>query len=194
MAEARAGEMRVGRVGGIDVLLTPAWAAGTILLVVLFAGLGHYLFHHGFADAVIGGVSVALAHWVSEVVHNVGHNAAARTTGHPMTGTRLGFMLVLGTSLYPADEPELPPEAHIRRALGGPAASAGLTVIIGIGALFLAGTSVGWMVLLWFLDNLLIFTLGAFVPVGFSDGSTLIHWRRRRAGGAAAPDGHAADQ
>jgi len=98
-------------------------------------------------------------------VHDVGHNSAARSTGHPMTGTRLGFLLVLGAWLYPADEPELPPEVHIRRALGGPAGSAVFTVIIGILALVLAGTSIGWMAMVWFLDNLLIFTLGPFLPL-----------------------------
>ena len=178
--------MRVATIGGIDVLLTPAWAVGTILLVVLFAAIGHYVFHHGFANALVGGVALALAHWVSEVVHNLGHNTAARSTGHPMTGTRLGFLLVLGTSLYPADEPELAPELHIRRALGGPAGSAVLTVIIGILALVLAGISIGWMALVWFLDNLLIFTLGAFVPVGFNDGSTILRWMSRRGQRASA--------
>jgi len=186
MAEARAGEMRIAHIGDIDVLLTPAWAVETILLVLFFAAIGHYVFHHGLASALVGGVVVALAHWVSEVVHDVGHNSAARSTGHPMTGTRLGFLLVLGAWLYRADEPELPPEVHIRRALGGPAGSAVFTVIIGILALVLAGTSIGWMAMVWFLDNLLIFTLGAFLPLGFYDGSTILHWMSKRGQRAGA--------
>ncbi len=184
MAEARAGEMRVVHVGGIDVLVGPAWALGTILLVALFAGIGHYVFHHGLFNSLVGGVALALAHWVSEVVHNIGHNVAARRTGRPMVGTRLGFLLVLGTSLYPQDEPDLPPKVHIRRALGGPGGSALLTVVLGIPALLLAGSSVGWMALVWFLDNLLVFTIGAFVPVGFNDASTILHWVGKRRQGA----------
>jgi hypothetical protein len=178
--------MRIGRVGGIDVLLTPAWAVGTVLLFVLFTAIGHYVFHHGWANSLVGGAALALAHWVSEVVHNIGHNTAARSTGYPMVGTRLGFLLVLGSSLYPTDEPELPPEVHIRRALGGPAGSAALTVVLGIVALALAGTSAGWVGLVWFLDNLLVFTLGAFVPVGFNDASTILHWMGKRRENAKA--------
>jgi hypothetical protein len=180
MAEARAGELRLGRFGGVVVLAGPSAAAGTALLAVFFAILGRYPFRQGIPGALIGGLLLALLHWVSELVHNVGHSAAARRTGHPMAGSRLGFLLVLGTSLYPPDEPELPPSVHIRRALGGPVASALLSVFIGVMAVILANSSVGWVALVWFLDNLLIFTVGAFVPVGFNDGSTLIHWMRRR--------------
>ena len=183
MAEARAAEMKVANVGGIDVLLTPAWAAGTVVLVVFFGAIGHYVFHHGFAGSVSGGVGLTVAHWVSEVTHNVGHSTAARRTGHPMTATRLGFLLVLGLSVYPSDEPDLPPDVHISRAFGGPAGSAILTVLLAILAILTAGSSLGWVALVWFLDNLLIFTLGAFLPLGFNDGSTLIHWMRRRRNG-----------
>lgn len=179
MAEAKAGELRLARVAGLDVLAGPSAVAGTALLAVIFAAVGRYAFHHGTANAVIGGLMLALLHWVSEVVHNLGHGTAARSTGHPMAGMRLGYLFVLGVSLYPPDEPELPAAVHVRRALGGPSASAVLTVIIGVLALLLVHTSIGWVALVWFLDNLLIFTVGAFVPVGFSDGSTLIHWMRR---------------
>ncbi|HXA42632.1 MAG TPA: hypothetical protein VNV65_06935 [Candidatus Solibacter sp.] len=184
MAEARAAELKVAHVGGIDVLLTPAWAAGTVVLIVFFAAIGRYVFHHGFAGAVAGAIVLTAGHWVSEVVHNLGHSTAARRTGHPMTATRLGFLLFLGVSIYPEDEPELPSEVHIRRALGGPVGSALLTLALGVVALVTSGTSLGWVALVWFLDNLLIFTLGAFVPVGFNDGSTLIRWIGRRRGGA----------
>jgi hypothetical protein len=114
------------------------------------------------------------------VVHNIGHNTAARSTGHPMVGTRLGFLLVLGASLYPADEPELPPDVHIRRALGGPVGSALFTVVLGALALALSGTSVGWVAVVWFIDNLLVFTLGAWLPLGFNDVSTILYWRGKR--------------
>ena len=148
-------------------------------MALFFAGVGRYVFNQGVISSVAGGVALTFLHWVCEVVHNLGHSTAARGTGHPMTGTRLGFWLVLGTSLYPPDEPPLPASIHIRRALGGPAGSAALTVVIGVLALLLANTAIAW-ILLWFLDNLLVFTIGAFVPVGFNDASTLIYWMRRR--------------
>lgn len=100
-----------------------------------------------------------------------------------MTGVRLWG--VLGTSLYPPDEPELPNEVHVARALGGPLASAWLT---GAGAL---ATLLTWPVggvarmisVLFALENLLVFTLGAFLPLPFmeTDGTTLL--RHRRAAG-----------
>ena len=186
MIEARAGDVRLGRVGGIEVIFTPMAAAGSILLFVVFAAMGGYLFKHGAANSVLGAIALVIAHWVSEVAHNLGHATAARRSGHPMTATRLGFLLVLGASLYPPDEPELPAELHVRRALGGPAGSALLTVISGFVLLALAGTSVAWVALLWFLDNLLVFTLGAFVPLGFNDGSTLLRWMGRRGQGTGA--------
>jgi hypothetical protein len=174
----RAREQRLGRVAGLDVLAGPSAVAGTALMALIFAALGRYVFHHGIANALVGGVLLALLHWVSEVAHNLGHATAARRTGHPMIGGRLGFLLVLGTSLYPPNEPELPASVHIRRALGGPIGSAVLTAVVGVAALILAQTSAGWVALVWFLDNLLIFTLGAFIPLGFNDGSTLIYWMR----------------
>jgi hypothetical protein len=95
-----------------------------------------------------------------------------------MIGVR--FLGPLATSVYPHDEPELAPAVHVRRALGGPAGSAVLTVVAGILWLLLGGVhTVNWILLLFFLDNLLVFTLGAFLPLGFTDGSTLLRYARR---------------
>jgi hypothetical protein len=37
-----------------------------------------------------------------------------------------------------------------------------------------------WVPLTVFLDNFFVFTLGAFIPLGFNDVSTIIYWMRRR--------------
>jgi hypothetical protein len=43
------------------------------------------------------------------------------------------------------------------------------------------GEGVVWYVFVFFaLDNLLFFTLGAFLPLGFTDGSTLLYWWPKR--------------
>jgi hypothetical protein len=34
-----------------------------------------------------------------------------------------------------------------------------------------------WLGLLFFLDNFLILTLGSLLPLGFTDGTTLLQWR-----------------
>ena len=59
----------------------------------------------------------------------LGHARAAEQVGYPMEGVHLWG--VLGTSVYPTDEPELPAEVHVERALGGPKASAVLAVAAG---------------------------------------------------------------
>ncbi|MCP4424315.1 MAG: hypothetical protein GY803_07490 [Chloroflexi bacterium] len=42
------------------------------------------------------------------------------------------------------------------------------------------GGPIYYLSLFFFLDNLLVFTLGAFLPLGFTDGSTLIrYWPHR---------------
>ncbi|MEA2647054.1 MAG: hypothetical protein QOE92_2137 [Chloroflexota bacterium] len=174
-------EVRLGRVAGLDITATPLAGVGTVGMTILFAVLGRHVFKRPLGRALLGGFVLAMLHWGAEVWHNAGHNTAARTTGYPMTGTRLGFLGFLGESLYPPDEPELPPSVHIRRALGGPIGSAVLSVIAAFVALVTAPFSFGWVTLLFFLDNLFVFTLGAWVPLGFNDVSTVIHWRRRRA-------------
>jgi hypothetical protein len=91
-----------------------------------------------------------------------------------MIGVR--FWGPLSSSLYPANEPPLPGPVHIRRALGGAPFSGLLALVAAALALLLPGGVVGG--LLWFLfaENVLVFSLGALLPLGFTDGSTLLHW------------------
>ena len=100
-----------------------------------------------------------------------------------MTGIRFGTYVVLSTAVYPENEPALPANTHIRRALGGPIVSACLTCIGFIILLAIIGSAsppVLFMAWFFFLENLIIFTLQAFVPLGFNDGSTIWHWLRQR--------------
>jgi hypothetical protein len=93
-----------------------------------------------------------------------------------MIGIRLWWLL--SASVYPSDEGSLSAAVHIQRALGGPVASLLLTVIAAMIALALRPLDgvYWWVALFFFLDNLLVFTLGAFVPLAFTDGSTLLYW------------------
>ena len=95
-----------------------------------------------------------------------------------MTGIRLGTYMLLGTSLYPDDEGELPGTIHIRRALGGPLGSLLFSIVAGILAIILFPITAlaGMTAFFVSLINLLVFTLGAFIPLGFTDGSTLLAW------------------
>jgi hypothetical protein len=84
--------------------------------------------------------------------------------------------------LYPSDEPALPKAIHIRRALGGPLASAGLAVLFAVLSYATSmQTGVLWyMFTLMLLENTMILSLGAFLPLGFTDGSTLLSARKTR--------------
>lgn len=147
---------------------------GGVWLVLTLVGL--FLIKLPLVESIVGGFLCAALHWLSELLHHLGHAGAARRAGYPMTGVL--FVHVLGMSLYPRDEPELPGKIHIRRALGGPAASLIVTIIALL--ILLVAQAVGglfyWVALWFFLDNLLVFFLGAFLPLGFTDGSTILKW------------------
>ncbi len=167
---------RLGSWGGYNFLAKPSALLGFILVWLVFSLVGRKFFKLKPEQAVVGGLLATAVHWFSELWHNVGHAQAAKMTGYPMSG--VCFTGPLAASLYPPDEPTLPPEVHVRRALGGPIASAFLALVTGITAL--VAQTVGGVPLmvatLAFLDNLLVFTLGAFLPLGFTDGSTLLRY------------------
>jgi len=132
--------------------------------------------------AILGGLAATVLHWFSEIWHNLGHARAAQNLGHPMAGVHLGDGLLLSRSVYPEDEPDLPPDVHIKRAMGGPANSL-LLAMIAFAVTLLIGPTGGvvWLVALFvFVENLFVFCLGAFLPLGFTDGSTILKWRRKR--------------
>jgi hypothetical protein len=96
-----------------------------------------------------------------------------------MRGVR--FWGLLSASVYP-DEPPLPAAIHIRRALGGPAASGLLGLLVGGVTLLLwaGGGVLAGLALFFCLENLLVFCLGSLLPLGFNDGSTLLEWWGKR--------------
>ncbi len=175
-------ELKLGRVAGITLSATPLAVAGSALLWAVLSGVGIGLIRLPAGEAVGGGLVAVILHWLSIIAHQLSHAWAARRTGHPMTGIRLGMSGLLSTSLYPPDEPPLPAAIHVRRALGGPAGSLLMTLVAGVAALLLrpAGGAPWWMGVFFFLDNLIVITLGALLPLGFTDGSTLLRWWGKR--------------
>jgi hypothetical protein len=142
-------------------------------------GIGVWLLELPLSEAIIGGLAAALLYWVSDIVHHLGHTYAARRAGHPMMGIRLGTRFIFGTSVYPDDEEPLPANIHIRRALGGPIGSLLFTLATGVIALWLypTGGVVWWIALYVCLSSFLMFTIGPFIPLGFTDGSTILERR-----------------
>jgi hypothetical protein len=170
----------ITHIGDLAITGTRLAVLGSLLLWLLFTLLGIFVFALAPATAVFGGLLATLLHWLSGLLHHLGHARAARRTGYPMREVRL--LHVLAASIYPRDEPELPAEIHIRRALGGPP----VNIVLGLAGLVIVlllpdGGGLWYLLALFFAqENLLVYGLGAFMPLGFTDGSTLLEWWPRR--------------
>lgn len=175
-------EYKLGKVVSLNLSVESQAIVGAIVLWAVLSSVGVALLNLSLGPAVVGGLIAVILHWLSALGHQLGHAWVAHRTGYPMTGIRLGKWLVLGTSLYPPDEGSLPGGVHIRRALGGPIGSLMLSVIAGIiaVALYPMSGAARWVSLFFLVDNFVLLTLGAFLPLGFTDGSTLLKWWGKR--------------
>jgi hypothetical protein len=177
-------EYKLGRLANLDITATFSALVGTLILWGILSAIAFLVLKLPAGTAIIGGLAATILHQIAELWHQLGHAWAARRTGYPMTGIRFGFLGVLSSALYPPDEPALPPDVHIRRALGGPLASLVMSVIAAIIFLVIntsrSGGTLWWLALFFFLENFIVFTLQVFVPLGFNDASTLLYWMRKR--------------
>ena len=178
----KAQQVDLGDMLGLRLSIETVAFAGSAALLVVLAIVAIVVIGLPLGQALLGALFAVILHWFSEVWHDLGHGWAARRTGHPMTGIQLGRLGIFGTCLYPPDEPSLPARLHIQRALGGPIASLLLALVGAVILVLLANASgvLWWIALFFFLDNLLVLALGAFLPLGFTDGSTLLYWWGRR--------------
>ena len=171
-------ETALGHLFGLRLSFLPSVLIGFISVWGILSLAAGYFLRAPLPAALGWGLAATVFHWLSELVHNLGHAWAAQRTGHPMTGIR--FWGLLATSVYPAAEGQLPGRIHIQRALGGPAASALLTLLAGSATLALPPQNLPWWLALFVcLENLFVFTLQVFLPLGFNDGATLWHWLRQ---------------
>jgi hypothetical protein len=175
-------EYKLGRLAGLKLTAVPFALVGSILLLALLSSLAIGVLNLPRGEAIGGSLLAVILHWASTLAHHLGHAWAARRTGYPMTGIRFGMWGLLATSLYPPDEQTLPAKIHIRRALGGPTGSLLFSIVALVIALIFrtVNDTLGRVGIFFFLDNLFVFTLGPFVPLGFTDGSTLLHWWDKR--------------
>jgi hypothetical protein len=175
-------EYQLGKLAGLRLTAVPLAFVGSSLLLVLLGAIAMGVLHLPAGEAIVGSLLAVALHWISSLAHHLGHAWAARRTGHPMIGIRFGTLGALATSLYPSEEQTLPAKIHIQRALGGPIGSLQFSIVALMIALLLwrVNETLGWVGTFFFLDNLLIFTLGVFVPLGFTDGSTLLRWWCKR--------------
>lgn len=173
-------EIWTWRIRGFSFRVQQSALVGTVLLCSVLSWAAWGLLQLSPGEALQFGLLATMAHWALDVIHQFGHAWAAQRTGYPMIGLR--FWWVLSTSLYPGDEPELPDRVHVQRALGGPTVSFAVLILAAIWTWWIwppHGVA-GWLAVFVLLDNLLTFTLGVFLPLGFTDGSTLLRlWKRR---------------
>ena len=171
--------IQLGKLFGLQISVLPFAFTGTLMLWIGFTAIAIYGLDISAGESLLLGLCAALLHWTFELIHSLGHAYAAKRTGHPMAGIRFGIFAVLAQTIYPKDEPELPPSIHIRRALGGPIINGLLSIIFYLLLPFWSGNWY-WIGLFALLENLFVYTLQVFVPLGFNDGSTILRNLRKR--------------
>lgn len=172
--------IKLGKLAGLELTIRPSALISVFVVWGLLTVIALKIFKLKPKQAIAGGLVGTLLHWLSELFHNFGHARAADLTGFPMQG--IDFWGPIATSVYPENEGSLAPDIHIQRALGGPIFSLTLTILAGLVALVLKpiGGPATFASFFLFADNLLVFTVGAMLPLGFTDGSTIITWMRQR--------------
>ena len=171
---------QLGQVMGVEIWFTgQSLLLSGLLWLFLSVAANIWLELSVWQAAGLGFTAVCL-HWLGDLSHQMGHAWVARRAGFPME--KLVTWTLLLASRYPRSEPPLPAKIHIRRALGGPAASLLITLTSGLLLLFFTWSVpfFYYLILFIFWENLLVFFLGAFLPLGFTDGSTLLTWWPRR--------------
>ena len=172
--------IKLGKIAGLELSIRPSAIITVFVVWGLLTVVAFKFFKLKPKQAIVSGFVGTLLHWLSELFHNFGHARAADLTGFPMQG--IDFWGPIATSVYPENEGSLTPDIHIQRALGGPIFSLALTILAGVVAFALKplGGPAAFTSFFLFADNLLVFTVGAMLPPGFTDGSTLITWLRQR--------------
>lgn len=165
--------IQFGKFFGLQINLLPVLFIGMISIWVILSITGYFGFDIPLGEAILLGFIGMLLHYTSELIHCCGHAIAAKSTGYPMVEIQLGFLGIFARTLYPKDEPELPSSIHIRRALGGPMINLILSIILFV-ILPLWQENWYWLGLFIFLDNLIVYTLQVFLPLGFNDASTIL--------------------
>lgn len=171
--------IRLGKLFGLQIDILPVAFGGALFLWVGLFAIAYYWLRLAFGTSVLLGFVAMLLHWAFELIHNMGHAIAAKRTGYPMMGFTFGALGIFAFSRYPKDEPDLSPFIHIRRALGGPIINGLLSVIF----LLLLPVWRGnwfWLGMFALFENLFVYTLQVFLPLGFNDGSTILRNLRKK--------------
>ena len=171
--------LSLGSVGNVRLSARRSAIMCSVVLWAFYSALAGFLLNLPPGVALAAGLLALALHWLSEVAHQFGHVWAGQRVEYAATGIQLRW--VFSSTLYPVDEPPLPTAIHLRRALGGPVLS--FLLMFMAAALCLGLLSVGgfaWRLAgIFALQNVLVFIIG-LLPLGFTDGSTLLRLRSAR--------------
>ena len=135
--------MRLGRIGGVPVLLAPSWWLGALLITALYAPLVTRLLpQSGQTTALLLAASLAALLGVSVLLHELGHCLAARRLGLPVRRVRL---FLLGGISELTRRPARPRDEGLVAA-AGPAVSLLLAAAAGAVWLLLEPGTALWLV------------------------------------------------
>ena len=173
----------LGTFFGLKTTISPMGILWFFLLIPITGALAAWTMSLSFGEAVVAGCLSAMVMYLGEWAHQLGHAMAARRVGYPMSGVHWAWWL--SASVYPKDEPPLPPGIHIQRALGG----FWINVVIGVLLAPLAwylwpdGGLWAWVAGFSAAYNFFILGLGALTPIDIPgvftiDGGTIWHYWR----------------
>jgi hypothetical protein len=167
----------------LKITITPLAMLNYIAVLLIVAAITLQWPGLSLTEAIVAGIFTALAMFVFETIHQLGHAWAARSVGYPMRG--IYNFSVLSASIYPKDEPVLPPIIHIRRALGGFWINILFGLLFGVLAMWLWPINKlwGWVTAFTAFYNFFVLGVGALLPIDIPgiftiDGGTILrNWR-----------------
>ncbi|RME99697.1 MAG: hypothetical protein D6768_14480 [Chloroflexi bacterium] len=154
---------------GTPVIVEPAagfTAAVSAVLTALLAG------ERGLSNRLAMGAFGALCYPITDIIHYAGHIVSSRQVQAPMDAVRISAPMP--SSVYLNND--VPPAAHMGRAIGGPIASTtAMLAALALRPLTAAGSVARRLVTVFALFQA-IFGLGALAPMPIIDGGTLLKW------------------
>jgi hypothetical protein len=172
-------EQELGSIAGLRISVQPSFFTARLSFIATLALLGRFIFKLSRPQALFGAIIAVVLDAFAVLIHQLGHAWMANRTGWPMTGIR--FWGLFSTCTYPPEEPELPPEVHIQRAVGGPIISLLLGLVTGVPLLLLSPKKgLGRLLaLFWVVNNIAVKFVLAFGPAPWTDGPPLRYWGKR---------------
>jgi Zn-dependent protease len=138
------GELRVARVFGAPVLITPSWWLGALVITVVYLPVVHRMLPVSDLAAIGFAVTLAVLLGASVLAHELGHCLMAQRLGLPVRRVRL-FLLGGESELV---RPPTRPREDALIAAAGPALSIVVALLAALGVWVAEPRSVTWLLAL----------------------------------------------